>query len=249
MRINSLRCVGCRVCMPYCPVEAIKYQDTEKKCMIDEDKCVECYVCYRAGICRKEAFEIVPLGWPRILRHTLSSPRKVQKSQLETGIGGRGTEEMKTNDVTGRYRFGDVGFTIDVGRPGGGTRLEEVEKIAVAISRIGVEFEPLNPLSFLMSDIRTGKLRDDVKKERVLSSIIEFRTSIDKLPLVLDVLRDVAKEVDTVFSVGCISRVNSDGSIPIKEALDRIGVPYRPNGKVNIGLGKPKRKIALLSAR
>jgi hypothetical protein len=233
--------------MPYCPVEAIKYQGNEKKCVIDEDRCVECYVCYRAKICPKEAFEMVLLGWPRIIRHTFSSPRKVQKSQLETGIGGRGTEEMKTNDVTGRYRFGDAGFTIDVGRPGVGTRLEEAEKIAMAISRIGVEFEPLNPLSFLMSDKQTGKLRDDVKKERVLSCIIEFKTSIDKLPLVLDVLRNVANQVDTVFSVGCICRVNDDGTIPIKEALERIGVPYRPNGKVNIGLGKPKRKRKIVS--
>ena len=240
MRINSDKCVGCRACVSYCPVEAIKYQDNEKKCGIDQDLCVECYVCHRAKICPNEAFEMVPLGWPRILRHTLSSPRKVQKSQLETGIGGRGTEEMKTNDVTGRYKFGDVGFTIDVGRPGLGTRLAEVEKISTAISRIGVEFEPLNPLSFLMSDRQTGKLRDDVKNERVLSSIIEFKTSIDKLPLVIDVLRTVAKEVDTVFSVGCICRVNDDGTIPIKEALDNIGVSYRPNGKVNIGLGKAK---------
>jgi NAD-dependent dihydropyrimidine dehydrogenase PreA subunit len=242
MRINSGKCVGCRTCLSYCPVEAITYQVKEKKCAIDEDLCVECYVCYRAKVCPKEAFEMVPLEWPRIIRHILSSPRKVQKSQLETGIGGRGTEEMKTNDVTGRYRFGDVGFTIDVGRPGLGTRLQEAEKIAMAISRIGVEFEPLNPLSFLMIDRQTGKLREDVRKERVLSSIIEFKTSIDKLPLVLDVLRDVAKQIDTVFSVGCICRVNEDGTIPIKNALDKIGVSYRPNGKVNIGLGKSKHK-------
>ena len=246
MRINPVKCVGCRTCVPYCPVVAIKYQVNEKKCVIDQDLCVECYVCHRAKICPKAAFEVVPLGWPRILRHTLSSPRKVQKSQLETGIGGRGTEEMKTNDVTGRYGYGEVGFTIDVGRPGLGTRLEEAEKIAMAISRIGVEFEPLNPLSYLMSDRQAGKLRDDVRKERVLSTIIEFKTSIEKLPLVINVLRNVAKEVDTVFSVGCICRVNDDGTVPIKEILDKIGVSYLPNGKVNIGLGKAKRSVSPL---
>lgn len=240
MRINSGRCVGCRICMSYCPIEAIKYEDDERKCVIDEDECVECYVCYRAKMCPKEAFEKVPLEWPRIIRHTFSSPKKVQRSQLETPISGRGTEEMKTNDVTGRYRFGEVGFTIDVGRPGVGTRLQEAEKIAMAIARVGVEFELFNPFSSLMSDRQTGKLRDDVKKERVLSCIIECKTTMDKLPLVLDVLRNVAKHVDTVFSVGCICRVNDDGTIPVKEALDKIGVSYRPNGKINIGLGKPQ---------
>ena len=249
MRINPDKCVGCQTCVPYCPVEAIKYQPTQKKCEIQEDECVECYVCYRAKICPKEAFEMVPLGWPRIIRHILSSPRKVQKSQLETGIGGRGTEEMKTNDVTGRYGFGEVGFTVDVGRPGLGTRLEETEKIAVALSKIGVEFEPLNPLSSLMRNKRTGELREDVKKERVLSSIIEFKTSLDKLPLVLDVLQEVSKQVDTVFSVGCISRISEDGSVPIEEILDKIGVSYRPNGKVNIGLGKVRHKSISLGTQ
>jgi len=53
-----------------------------------------------------------------------------------------GTEEMKTNDVTGRFRTGEVGFAIDVGRPnGGGIYLREVEKSRKRLAPLGVQFE------------------------------------------------------------------------------------------------------------
>lgn len=236
MRINQNKCVGCRLCVPYCPIGAIKA--VKNKCLIDEDECVECYVCYRSHVCPKEAFQKVPLEWPRTLRHLFSS---VQVTHELTNMAGRGTEEVKTNDVTGRYGFGEVGFTVDVGRPGVGASLGEVEKIAKALAQVGVEFEPLNPLTSLMIDRKTGELQEVVLKERVLSCIIECKTSLDKVPFVLDALNNVAKHIETVFSVGCICRVNPDGTIPIKGILDNIGVSYRPNGKTNIGLGKPSR--------
>ena len=39
-----------------------------------------------------------------------------------TGVHGRGTEEVKTNDVSGRVQVGEVGFTIEFGRPSTGCR-------------------------------------------------------------------------------------------------------------------------------
>jgi hypothetical protein len=45
-----------------------------------------------------------------------------------TGVTGRGTEEVKTNVVSGRVRKGRVGLCIDVGRPGAGARMYDVEK-------------------------------------------------------------------------------------------------------------------------
>jgi len=59
------------------------------------------------------------------------------------------------------------------------------------------------------------------------------------------VVERVARKIDTVFSVGCISRCADDGKAPVAEILDRAGVARRPNGKVNIGLGwsdgRPRR--------
>lgn len=235
MRINQRKCIGCRLCVPYCPGLAIKYT-SDSKCVVDEDRCFECYACLRSKICSEEAFETTPLEWPRELRHLFSS---VVTQHEVSKIAGRGTEEMKTNDVTDRFRVGDVGFTIDVGRPGIGTTLQEVEKIAMAVAKKGVEFEPVNPLTELMVDVKTGKLRDDVKNERVLSCIIEFKVNQNKALEVIRALEDVGKQVSTVFSVGCICRAQADGTIPMKKIFDDEGVFYRPNGKTNIGLGRP----------
>ena len=234
MRISQEKCVGCMKCLPFCCSEAIK--EVERKCVIDEDRCVECYVCLRSEICPVDAFEEVPLKWPRILRHKFSSVITVHKGM---GIEGRGTWEMKTNDVTGRYQPGDVGFTVDVGRPGIGTTFRDVEKISMAVARIGVKFEKLNPTAKLMSDITSGKFREDIKKERVLSCVLEFKTEEQHLLSVINTLKDVAQNVDTVFSVGCICRCKPDGMPPVKAILDEAGIFYLPNGKINIGLGRP----------
>jgi len=234
MRVNSKKCIGCMECIPYCPVGVIVPEGD--KCMIDEDRCLECYVCLKADVCPVDALEKVPLKWPRILRHQFSSVAMIHKA---TGIDGRGTAEMKTNDVTGRYRHGEVGFTIDVGRPGVGTSFQDVEKISMAVAKVGVEFERMNPVTKLMADKSTGELRDDIKTERVLSCILEFKTEDTKTVSVINALRDVSRSVNTVFSVGCICRCRPDGTPPVKGVLDKAGIFYRPNGKTNIGLGRP----------
>ena len=234
MRINLEKCVGCKECMPYCPVGAISAEN--KKCVVDEERCVECYACLIAEICSVGALEKVQLEWPRILRHVFSSVTAVHKM---TGIDGRGTAEMKTNDVTGRYGYGEVGFTVDVGRPGVSTTFEDVEKISVAVAKKGIEFIQDSPVTKLMTDKTTGKLRDDIKRERILSCILEFKTEDAKTLSIIDALMDVSKLVNTVFSVGCICRCRPDGTIPVKGILDKAGIFYRPNGKTNIGLGRP----------
>ena len=73
----------------------------------------------------------------------------------------------------------------------------------------------------------------------ILSCILEFKTEENKLLSVINALRDIAKSVNTVFSVGCISRCKLDGTAPVKAMLDEAGIFYRPNGKINIGLGRP----------
>jgi len=235
MKINKEKCIGCKQCIPYCPVNAIK--QVNKQCVIDQDICVECYVCFNSNICKNEAFEKNSLGWPRIIRHIFSDPKKFHET---TYISGRGTEEMKTNDITNRFKIGEVGFTIDVGRPGIGTSLKDVEKITMALAKLNVEFESENPITLKMSDKKIGKISNDIINERVLSAIIEIKTKEDKLVEVLNILKDVAKEINTVFSVGCIGKVKINGEIPIKSILDKAGVYYRPNGKINIGLAKDK---------
>ena len=195
MLIDEQVCHGCGECVPYCVVDAIVLEDGVSR--IVEDECVECGACLRADVCPNDAFYLQPLEWPRSLRAQFSDPLGVHP---KTGIPGRGTEEIKTNDVTDRVKPGFAGMAVEFGRPSVGTRLSDVEKVAMALSNIGVEHEPANPVTFLMTDLKTGKMQDDVLNERVLSAIVEFIVPEAKAVQVLDVLKEMASQVDTVYS-------------------------------------------------
>jgi len=233
MKIDEESCIVCGVCVPYCPVGAISMDDVA---VIDQDECVDCGVCLRSGVCPVDAIIYEPAPWPRSLRVVFSDARAVHK---DTGIPGRGTSEMKTNDVTGMFKRGWIGLGIELGRPGIGTRFHDVDKVAQAMAKLRAQFAPNNPVTFLMEDVSTGKLKEEVLNEKVLSAIIEFIFPIDKLKDVLTSLKKVSKEVDTVFSVECISRVEPDGSLPVEKIFSNLGIPYYINGKTNIGLGRP----------
>jgi Pyruvate/2-oxoacid:ferredoxin oxidoreductase delta subunit len=242
MKIDQEKCTGCELCRPYCPVGAIVTAEKsgESVCEIDQAECVECGVCReRARICPADAIYMPPLEWPRTLRETFSNPNARHPS---SGSKGRGTEEMKTNDVTGRYPPGVAGVALELGRPGIGASFGDIQTVAMALSGIGVEFEANNPVSALMVDIKSGVFREDVLTEKVLSAILEFKIENKRLKDVLLCIKDVAARIETVFSLGLISRVASDGSIPVVPIAEEAGFPPRPNAKINVGLGRPLAK-------
>ncbi len=238
MKIDPELCIACEACLPYCPMAAISMKDDVA--VIDEDECVDCSVCLKSGCCPVDAFVFEPAPWPRSVRTTFSDPRTEHK---ETKIAGRGTEEMKTNDVTDRFQRGWVGMGCEFGRPGIGTRFRDVDKVAQVLAKHGVEFEAKNPVTFLMQDPKTGKIREDVLNEKVLSGIIECLFPIEKFEEIMNALKEVAKEVDTVFSVEVINRADPDGSYPLRKLLDKMDIPYYINGKQNVGLGRPVANV------
>lgn len=105
-------CVGCR---PYCPVGAIVTAPDGRHSTVDQDKCVECGACLRAVVCPVNAVVRPELTYPRTLCSVFSDVTSPHKS---TGVIGRGTEEMKTNDVTGRLQAYRVNVSVELGRPG-----------------------------------------------------------------------------------------------------------------------------------
>jgi NAD-dependent dihydropyrimidine dehydrogenase PreA subunit len=229
------KCTGCRLCMPYCPVDAFRVVD-RKKVAIDQDACVECYVCVRKNVCPKDAIETTDLeGTLRNFGHFLSDPTETKAS---TGVPGRGTEESKTNDVTGRTKLGHVGIAIDMGRPGVGLRLLDAEKVAMAVAAAGLEFEECSPLTEIMEDRETGKLKPEYLDLRLLSIIVEGSCPVERFPNIIAALRDVEDRIDTVFSLGVISRVDAEGNSQVMPHMQALGLqPVR--GKVNVGLGRP----------
>jgi hypothetical protein len=130
-------------------------------------------------------------------------------------------------------------MAMEFGRPGIATRLSELEKMTLALAKAGVHMEEKNPVTFLLADLATGAMRDDVKAERVLSAILEIEFDMDKLPLIVNTVKDVAPTLETVFSWGAFTRLDDDMHTPIIEVLEELGVPVRPNAKVNMGLGRP----------
>lgn len=263
MRIDTHRCVACGNCVPVCPMGAIHIDPDLQRATVDEDECVECFACYRGmskehlnpvmvrairkaaklfrfrfdpepDICPTDAIVPQDLAWPRIVRRAFSDPQVPHES---TGIHGRGTAEVKTNDVTQRVREGEVGFVVEFGRPGVGARFREIERVTAALAALGVEFEPNNPVTSLMRDAARGLLREDILEEKILSAIVEIKTPLDRVPAVLSAIRDLVRRADTVISVGVSTRCDAGGNDALRDLLEREGYPaYR--GKTNLGLGR-----------
>ncbi len=242
MIIDQDKCTGCGLCGPYCPVSAIRRHARDKEkgvkahSVIDRDECVECGACFRSRVCKPGAIIEDALPYPRVLRRAFSDPSYVHQG---TDIPGRGTEEMKTNDVTGRFWDGFIGIGLEFGRPGVGTRLGETEKGFKKLLPLGVKLEPLNPLTQLLENPATGDLKPEVRGEKVLSAIVEGLLPLEKTGEAVAAIAALAAEVDTVVTVDFIGKAAPDGSLPMVAALEKAGARRSLNAKVNVGLGRP----------
>jgi NAD-dependent dihydropyrimidine dehydrogenase PreA subunit len=231
-------CVGCGRCQPYCPAGAIHFED--RKSTVNQDKCFECGTCLRSDICPVDAILEPPnvYEYPRALRKYFSDPTS---THAVTGIQGRGTEESKTNDVTMRCGQGEVAIAIEIGRPTLGMGLQDIQKITRALARNGIhEIEPNNPINSMILDPQTGDLKPELLEERVLSAIIEMSIDKKRLPEILQAIKEVIPELDSVFTLDVVTLLEPGLSIPpeVLSAIESEGFTWRPNAKINMGLGR-----------
>lgn len=239
------------------------YVEADGRATINTDECVECATCYRGlstehlpgwlirqlrralrlarlrfepdpDLCPTAAITPDQLTWPRTIRAEFSDPLVPHPS---TGGGGRGTAEIKTNDLTNRVKPGEAGFVVEFGRPGVGARLSDVDKMTGALALTGVTFETQNPVTTLMADVSTGQLRQEVLNEKIMSCIVEFKVPFQRVPDILAVVEDIARQVDTVVAVGVSTRCDAEGNDPLKDVLTKQGYTFY-RGKVNLGLGR-----------
>jgi hypothetical protein len=243
---------------------AIYIDPAINRATINRDECVECYACYNGlsqehlnptlvrtlrkvlqtlrlrfdpepDICPTAAFTPDELSWPRVVRRAFSDPRVPHES---TGIEGRGTEEVKTNDISGRVKVGEVGFTIEFGRPGVGVWMREIQEVSTALAAASVSFEEKNPITSLMSDQSRGLLREDILGEKVLSAILEIKVPVERAEEIIRIVWDIEKKLDTVVALGVGTRCGPNGDDDVvAPMLERLG--YKLNrAKTNTGLGR-----------
>ncbi|MDA0193715.1 MAG: 4Fe-4S dicluster domain-containing protein [Bacteroidetes bacterium] len=271
MKINQQKCVGCGNCVPVCPMGAIYVDQSTTRATINDDACVECGACFRGmstenlnptmvrtvrkvakflrfrfepepDVCPTSAFEMHDLEMPRLIRQIFSDPVVEHKS---TGIKGRGTEEVKTNDVNPRVGAGEVGYTIEFGRPGVGVRFFEIQNMTRELARNGITFEKKNPITHLMTNTSTGDLREDILQEKILSAIVEIKTEITRVEEVLRIVHDVNDKIDTVTAVGISTRCDENGEDKILDPLlEELGFVH-VRAKTNMGLGRVTNQIEL----
>ena len=263
MKISTDRCVACGNCVAICPLGAINIDPSINRAVVNEDQCVECFTCYRGlstehlnptlirtvrkvfswfrvrfdpepDVCPTAAIEPQDLAWPRIVRRAFSDPLVPHES---TGIHGRGTEEVKTNDVTGRVNKGETGLTIEFGRPTVSVRFRDISVVTQALAAANVVFEANNPVSHLMTSRDTGQIRDDILDERVLSAIVEIKTVTSRVPEILKIVTEAAKKIDTIISIGASTRCDPDGENELEDVLIKEGFSFW-SGKTNLGLGR-----------
>ena len=268
MKINPDKCVACGNCTYVCPVGAIYIDSTLHRATVNAKECVECYSCFNGlsqehlnptfvrtlrkifqtlrlrfdpepDVCPTGAFEPDELVWPRVVRRAFSDPRVPHES---TGVHGRGTEEVKTNDISGRVGLNEVGFTIEFGRPGVGVWFRDLQTMCQALARAGVSFEARNPVTSLMSDVASGTLREDIMGEKVLSAIIEIKVAAARAEEIIRLVWQVEKQIDTVVALGVGVRCDEQGEENvIAPILEELG--YHPQrAKTNIGLGRITNK-------
>jgi ferredoxin len=228
--IDPSLCIGCGSCVPLCPVGAISLGDEVSS--IDPHECTECGTCTRAEICPVDAIKPVKLGWPRVLRETFSNPLAEHET---TGIAGRGTEGIKTNDAQNRFKKGDLGVFIEVGRPVFGGRFSDVERVVKKFKAHGYEVIPQNPISALINDPETGALKPEILDEKIISCVIELVLPDTAAGELLEMVRELSEEVDSVFSLSVALRADEEGRSPFED-LFGPDVYCLPNAKANIGM-------------
>ncbi len=242
MRLDKGLCTDCGLCLVTCPVGALR--DDGGTVILDLDRCVECHACFRSDRCPVGALEQDELAWPRAVRAMFSDPFGKHPS---TQHMGRGTEEVKTNDVTNLVTPGTAGIAIEPGRPGVGASLRDLEKITRTLAPLGVTFAPKTPVTSLMTDPTTGALRPDILDERVLSAIVECTAPVELVPAIVRALREVAGSLDTVMSVAMFFAADRDvdpdadrdtDGLPTPAYFAGLGLEPSIWGKTNMGLGR-----------
>jgi hypothetical protein len=251
---------------------AIYIDPTIKRAKVNLQECVEYYACYTGlsqehlnptivrttrkifqmlrlrfdpepDVCPTAAFEPEELTWPRVVRRAFSDPRVPHES---TGVEGRGTEEVKTNDISGRVKSGRPA-TIELAGPASASGCARFSSCAGRSLTRG-RVREAEPDHLLMTDVATGTLREDILNEKLMSAIVEIKVPVERVEEIVRLVWDVEKRVDTVVALGVGTRCDEKGEDNVvAPVLERLGYSLE-RAKTNVGLGRITNQAAVQSA-
>ena len=113
---------------------------------------------------------------------------------------------------------------VELGRPNTGTTLANAEKIIQTLMAAGAKMA--EQITHHGDAERRGKgiMKEEIKNERVLSCIVEAMVKIEDLERALEALKQVSLELDTVFSLGLVTRMEEGFISPIEPTLRKMGL-------------------------
>jgi fumarate reductase flavoprotein subunit len=107
-------CVGCQVCMTFCPAKAIRFGDCRDE--IDQKKCIHCGTCYRE--CPVSAISETEIGATYYEEKKNTATKVMDCDLVVLGAGGSGLfAAVKAYDLTGKK----VIILEKAKKPGGAT--------------------------------------------------------------------------------------------------------------------------------
>ena len=127
-----------------------------------------------------------------------------------------------------------------------GTTFCDVQSVIEAMVPMGLQLRLQYPvaderssLAELATDAANGILRQEILGERAGWVCLKLVVQEDTVPEVIRSLHQVAIGIDTVFALGIISCVASDGSTVADRVSKQTGIKPAVNCKTNVGLGRP----------
>ena len=106
------------------------------------------------------------------------------------------------------------------------------------LAKIGVAFEPKNPVTTVMSNVETGDIREDILNEKVMSAILEIKVPVERTEEIVRCVWEVEKRLDTIVVLGVGTRCDENGEENVvAPILQRLGYKLH-RAKTNLGLGR-----------
>jgi|GEM_PF-5547614 len=234
MNITS-NCLGCGLCEPLCPQDAIHLEETAsgRKASIDNEKCLECGVCLDSGVCCHGAIEESTETRAEIRRLFGSMTPKIPGQKKH---GRTGSWDVKTCDAGTPLPADTVIVRIELGRPEGGVCLAQAEELRQMLLRQGHREAPQKSYRRMLELVGPDGLCKEAGAIRVLSVCLEYCCDPLNVPDLLALAQEWARSRNISYRANALFP-------PVlleefREILDRSSHVSGPRCKLNLGLAR-----------